>query len=259
MTQNLAQNLVHLSNGSLCPNRSPKLSLYHAECGFDIRPLVIVLQETVSIEVVEVPHSVPQPIELMMVVSHASRVHLEGDIGCATNGLNGMEITPIRISLISRDLVNIERLGGLGYQSRELGCISRFIGCSLDTGDNVGFDTAHQVSLNPILMAANLAPFVVEPASIGAGGEARGINGKISFDCFQRACALLNKSLEKRSQFGIFQGTEATGERWRLINQSVRFGFSKVSHEASAGHSAVDLVDSTENDIGQWESRSLSE
>lgn len=36
MTQDFAQRFVHLSRSGLASNLLAKLSLYHAECGFDI-------------------------------------------------------------------------------------------------------------------------------------------------------------------------------------------------------------------------------
>ena len=119
---------------------------------------MIMLHEHSLVKVVEVPHSVPKPIKVVMMVSHASRVRLERDIGRATYCLNGMEITPIGIGFVCGYLVNVECLGSLSYQSRKLEGISRLMGGYLNTGNNMGFDTAHKVSLNPILMAALLAP-----------------------------------------------------------------------------------------------------
>jgi hypothetical protein len=256
MTKYLAQDLVHLSDGGFSPNRSSKLGFYHTERGFDVRPLVVMKHEAIPVELIVAPHLIPQPIKPMMMVSHASRIHLERDIGCTTYRLNGMEISSVTVSLVSRDFVNVECLGSLGYQRRELQCVSRLIRSSLNTRNNMGFDTAHKVNLNPILMAAFLAPLMVKPASISASREARGVNSEVSLYRLQRACALFYEGFEKRGKFRILQRTKAASKARRLGNQPIGLCFSKVSHEASAGHSAVDLIDSTENDIGQWESRS---
>jgi len=111
--------------------------------------------------------------------------------------LNGMEILSVRVSLVSRDFVNVKCLGCPSNQSRKLQGVSRLIWGSLNTSNDMSFDSAHDVSLNPILMAALFPPLVVEPSGISAGGEARGINSEVSINSFQRTCALLNESLEQ--------------------------------------------------------------
>jgi hypothetical protein len=256
MTQNLAENFVHLSRWGFRPNRSPELHLNHAESAFNVRPLMVMFKEGTPIELVEVPHAMPQAVETVLLVSNPVRSVLEGDISDSANSLYCMKILSARVSLICRDLVDVERISGCIDQWSELWRISRLKSCSLYTGNDMGFNSAHQMSLNPLYLAPYLAPLMVKPSVIGIGCETRGINSEVSLYGFQGACTLLNESLEKWCQFGILQRTEATGERRRFRDQSTNLCFSKVSHKASARHSAVDLVNSTENDIRQWESRS---
>ena len=45
---------------------------------------MIMLQKGFPIEVVEVPHAIPEAVKLVMLVAHASRVRLERDISRAT-------------------------------------------------------------------------------------------------------------------------------------------------------------------------------
>ncbi len=104
MTQNLTKDFINLSNRGFRPNRSPELALNHGEYCFYVRPLVIMAQEGIPVKIVEVPHAVPQPIKLVMMVSNASGVRLEGDKGCSTLCLHYVEIAPIGVCLVSRDL-----------------------------------------------------------------------------------------------------------------------------------------------------------
>ena len=60
MAKNLAENLVNLSGRTLGPDRTAKLGLNHREGSLDIRPLVIVGKKRISIEVVEMPHALPE-------------------------------------------------------------------------------------------------------------------------------------------------------------------------------------------------------
>ena len=255
VTKHFAQDLIDLSGGSLSPNRTPELCFNHGEGGFDIRPLVVVLQEGVPVEVVEVPHPVPQPIELVVVVSRAGGVNLEGDKSRPALSLNRPEVAPVGVRLVSRHFIDVECLGCLVYQWYELAVIGGLIGSSLDTGDNVGFDTANQVGLYPGLLTAFLAVLVVEPSGIGASGEARGVNGKIGLYRPERAGTLLDKGLEQGGQIGVLQVAEGAGERRRLGDQSFSFRFPKVGHEAPAGHCRVDLRSNPEYHISQWQPR----
>ena len=66
MAQNLTQNFVDLSSRGFGSNRATELRLNHGEGCLYIRPLVIMGQEAVPIEVVEVPHSIPETIERLM-------------------------------------------------------------------------------------------------------------------------------------------------------------------------------------------------
>ena len=80
MAQNLAQNLVDLSSWGLGSDRTAELGLNHGEHRLHVRPLVVVLKKCSLIEVVVMPHTIPQAIELVMMVSYASRIDLERNV-----------------------------------------------------------------------------------------------------------------------------------------------------------------------------------
>lgn len=256
MAQNLTEDFVDLGSRCLSPNSTTELALNHIEGRLDVRAFVVVLQEGFPVEVIEVKHSTPQPVKFVMAVLLSCGIGLEGDIGRATYRLDCVEITLDRVSLVSRDLVDGEGLGGLVDQSGKLDIVGGCVGRGLNAGDDMGLDPAHDMRLNPILHTAFLAPLVVKPSGVGAGGEARRVNGKVGLNRPQRGGALLDEGLEQGRQFGVFKVTEGTGEGRRLGDQPIGFRFSQVGHKASAGHCGIDLGGDAEHDIGQWQPRS---
>src|SRR3990172_478514 len=80
MTQNLAENFINLSNWSLSPNRSPEFHLNHTEGRLNIRPLMVVSQESLLVVVVEVPHLSPEAVKLLTSLS-ALGIALERNVG----------------------------------------------------------------------------------------------------------------------------------------------------------------------------------
>ena len=80
MAEYLTQNLVDLSGRGLRSHRAAELGFNHAEHAFHIRPFVVVGQERFPIEVVEVPHLLPQTIGWEACACSLAAI-LEGDIG----------------------------------------------------------------------------------------------------------------------------------------------------------------------------------
>ena len=107
MTKYLTENFIDLSDWCFCPNHSTELHLNHGEGGFSIRPLVVMLHKDFAIEVVIMPHALPQTIKRLVTLT-TLRVAFEGDIRDSVYSLYGMKILPARIRLISRYLVDIE-------------------------------------------------------------------------------------------------------------------------------------------------------
>src|SRR5271157_2894799 len=109
MTQNLTKNFVNLSDGGFRTNRSAELSFNHTEGCFDIRPLVIMFQESIPIEAVEVPHTAPQTVKLFTTLTSFG-ITFEWNIWSAIYSLNGMETITARVCLISRYFIDVESL-----------------------------------------------------------------------------------------------------------------------------------------------------
>ena len=71
--------------------------------------------------------------------------------------------------------------------------------------DHVGFDTAHQMDLHPRVLLPHHAIFMIEPADKARRGEARGIDGKIRFNHFERQAAFGDQASKDRRQDRILQ------------------------------------------------------
>src|SRR5262245_35044925 len=74
MTNNLAQHLVHLRCRFLRPQRPSKLRFHHRKSALDIRPLVVVLQKFVAVELEAMPHLSPRSRSITL------RVDLERNV-----------------------------------------------------------------------------------------------------------------------------------------------------------------------------------
>jgi hypothetical protein len=88
MAQYLAKDFINLSRWRLGTNRTAKLGFYHGKGSLHIRPLVVVLHKGFSIEVVEMPHSMPQAIIASCGTPHSPSITFEGDITCAAYRLD---------------------------------------------------------------------------------------------------------------------------------------------------------------------------
>lgn len=64
MAKHLTQNFVDLSNRGLGTYSTAELHLNHGVNGFGVRPLVVMLHKGFPVEVVIMPHAMPQTIEL---------------------------------------------------------------------------------------------------------------------------------------------------------------------------------------------------
>lgn len=255
MAKHFTENLINLSSRGLSPNRTPEFPFNHGEGGLDIRPLMVMLQERLTVEVVEVPHPIPEAVELMMVVAHTGGVDLEGDVSCATDSLNRMQVTPVGVGFVGAYLVNRECLGGLLDQSGELSVIRRLKGCGLDTGNYMGFDSADKVSFHPCLLATLFAPLVVKPAGICRSREAGGVNGEVGLDSPQWAGALFNESFQQGGKVGVFKIPECAVIVGNLANQPAFLGLFKLSGESPSRHCCIRPESKPKDHIGQGQSR----
>jgi hypothetical protein len=255
MAEHLAQDLVDLGGWVLGPNRTPELCLYHGEGGLHVRPLVIMLQEGLTVEVVVVPHPVPQAVVAGRWASHPPGVALEGNVGRSARSLDCVKVAPAGIGLVRRHLVDGECLGGLVQQGDKLDGVGRLTGCRLDAGDDVGLDPAHDVGFHKRLLAA-VAVLVVEPSGICLGGEAGGVNGEVGLYRPQRAGALLYEAFQQGSQLWVLKVAEGAVVVCGFGDQPRFLSLFQLGGEPPSRHGGVGLEHETEHHVGQRQPRS---
>jgi hypothetical protein len=249
MTEYLTKNFINLSNRGFRPNRTAELRFYGREGTFRIASLVIPLHEGFSIELVEVPHVIPKAVKPVVMVSHASRVYLEGNECCATNCLNRSEASSIGVSFISRDLIDCEGLGCSLDKHRESEIVRRFAGCSLDTSNYMGFDSTHKMRLDPSLLASFLAPFMVKPSIVSSSSKSRRIDRKVSFYCSRWTGTFFNERFKQGSQSRVSQIVKYAIIRQSLSYKTFGLQFSQVCHCTSSRYGGIDLVTNSHNDV----------
>ena len=148
MADHLAQHLVDLGRRRLGPDRSTKLTLQHRERAFDIRPLVMVRQELLPVELEVVVHLRP---DLASVVRDGSR--LERDIRGGPQGINQLHVSLAQVALVGRHFGKLKPLCRAFHQSSELRKIADF-GCrDFNAGNNVRSHSRHQMHFEPLMFA----------------------------------------------------------------------------------------------------------
>ncbi len=215
MTQNLTKYLVNLSNRGFGTNRTAELGFYHREGSLNIRPLVVVGKESIPIEIVEVPHTIPQTVKWFAPLTTFG-ITFEWDIWYPIHCLNRMEIITARICFISRYFADIECLSSSIDQLGKLGSIGCFSRSYFNASNNVCFDSAHQMGFYPLGFAPHLTPFMVKPSIVGSGCETRRVNGEIGLHGFQGTGTLFNQGFQQWGQFGVFKIAGVAGSRYPL-------------------------------------------
>ena len=233
VAENLTKDFINLSDRGFSPYRTSELALNHGEGGLDIRPFVIMSKEGFPIEVVEVPHPLPESIKGLGSLT-TLRVTSERDIGCGIYRLNSVEILFAGVGFVSRHFIDGESLGSGIYQLGKLRGIRCLSWCGLNASYNMSFDTAHQVGFNPFGFAPHFTPFVVEPSVIGCSREARGINGKVGLYGSERAGTLLNERFEKHGQFRVFKVSECAVVMRSLRNHPCVLSLFQLSCEPAS-------------------------
>ena len=80
--------------------------------------------------------------------------------------------------------------GGRVHEVREQLRIAGILLADFNRRDHVRFDATHQMDLHPLVLLPHHAIFMIEPADKARGREARGIDGKIRFNHFERQATL---------------------------------------------------------------------
>src|SRR5438128_12040955 len=106
MAKDFTKRFVGLSREGFASQASAKLRLDHRKGGLDVRPLVVVLIEIVSVQAVVMEHLVPS-----IALAYWLGVLLEINVRLHSLIISYDHVGPIRIRFVSRDLGNVEVLG----------------------------------------------------------------------------------------------------------------------------------------------------
>src|SRR5581483_6736598 len=248
MAENLTKRFIDHRNISLAAQAVSEFPLNHAERGFDVAPLVVVLQELVFAEVEVVVHLEPHPSAVSAMMFRERNKRGSSKIG------NCVCILPARVTLVSRNFGELEIVGGdLAKLRQKRGVVCIFV-LYLDSGNNVRLDSAHRVSFDPVVLLPDRAVLVVKPADIAASSKARRIYGKVHLDRFQRQTALDNQRMENWSQFRILKVVGSAVEVRNLCNESARVRFAQVTHKPTLRDGGINFESNGKNRIRerQW-------
>ena len=147
MCQDFAKGFVDLCRSGLASKAVAKLRLDHVERGFDVGSFVIALHEAFLIVGIEVEHSFPN----RRVVLASRAVRLESDERLRVMVCYYLQIVARQIGFVRAHLGHREVASGCLNQSRELRTIVSIGFRDFDAGNDVGFDSAHQVNLDPVM------------------------------------------------------------------------------------------------------------
>src|SRR5579864_1979069 len=199
MTENFTECLIgHRGIGS-APEAVSEFSLNHAEGGFHIAALVLVLQEFFPPVIEVVKH-------LLVVRAAVARcIHAERHKGSSASIDHFGSIFVIAISRVRADFANLEIFCcGLNHRGK-VGTIARISLSHFHGSNDVRFYSGGRMDADPFVPLPWLPIFVVEPANEAGSSEASGIYGKISLYRLQGQAAFSNQLAENRSECRIFQ------------------------------------------------------
>ena len=243
MTKNLTKGFVDHRGFGLTPQTITELAFNHAERGFDIRPLVVVLQEFFVPKLKVVKHLGPDS------ASPSSVADPERDIRRGSDACYSLKIRFRGVTFIRRHFGNLKVLSGCIHQDRQELSIMCVAVENLYRRHDVSLNAAHNVALHPIMLLCDRTIFVVKPAGEMASSEARGIHRKVYFDRFQGQATLSNQVFKERRQLGILKIVGNAIEVRNLGNESALVRLSQIGHEPALRNSGIDFERDSENGV----------
>jgi len=251
MAEHLAECFVNLCR--LCPATQSvaELRLYHAERGFNVAALVIILHEPLLIVREVVIHLLPQRA-MPLVMSHA--VSLERNVRHRRIINYRLEVAARQVSLICAHLVHYEVLCGRLNQWLEAGAISGVTVSNLNCRHHVRFHSAHQMDFYPLPLIYQLGVcsiLGVHPLHEPASRKTRTINREVLLYRAKRQAAFLNQHLQVRRAYLILEIVEYGVIAGQLRDITFAVRVFQVSHKAAARDGRIDLEGHCENHIFQ--------
>jgi len=249
MTQYLTKRFVDHRSIRFAAKAVAKLPLHHAESGFDIRPLMIVLQKFGASELKVVVHLRPRSPARPVMARH------KRDKRRGSHASNRIRVVPRSIALVGRDFRDLEIPRRGIDQRREQFGIAGKLPVNLNRRNYVGFDAAHDVALHPILFHFGSAIFDVKPAGKPRGCKTGRIGSKIRFNGFQGQTAFCNQVVQERSQRRILKVVGDAVEVRNFGDMPTSVRFSEIAHKTTLRNRGIDLEHDAKYRVRQGERR----
>jgi len=146
MREHLTKRFVDNSNVRLATQAVPKLAFHHAERGFNIGPLLVVLQRVIPPALKVVVHLRPRSAAIPA-MARAKEIY-----GVAPSFANRIGVCPRSVTFVRRDFRNLKVFRRGCYQSGQHFGIARVPTMDFNGGHDIGFHPHHDVALNPIML-----------------------------------------------------------------------------------------------------------
>lgn len=245
MTENFAQGLIDHRNVRLASQGVSELALNHAESGFDVRPFVIVGQKFSPLELEVMVHLRPRA------TAHSAGIGLERDKWGCSDTSDYFGILARAISLVCGDFRNCEVFSSRIDKSRKQFDIAGIPIMNLNSGNNVGFYPAYQMTFDPIVALLDDSIFMIEPAGETACSEAGRINGEICLNGAERQAAVGYKVVENRSQTGVLKVIGDAVEVRNFGDVAPRLRLSQIAHKTTLRDRGINFEHNIENSVRQ--------
>jgi len=249
MTENLTKRFVDHCGIRLTAKAVAKLALNHAESGFDIRPLVIMLQKLGASELKIVVHLRPCSATLPCVARHKRNERRRSRLS------DSVRVVPRSIAFVGRDFCDLEIPRCRIDQSGEQFGVAGKLPVNLNRGHYVSFNAAHDVALHPILLDFGGAIFDVKPTGKPRGCKTGRINREVGFNGLQGQTAFCNQFMQERSQRRILKVVGDAVEVRNSGDISALVGLSKVADKTTLRDCRIDLEHDAEYRVRQGERR----
>src|ERR1019366_6094635 len=249
MAQHLTKRFVDHRGIGLAAQGVAKLPLHHAKCGLDVRALVVVLQELLFAK-----HEVMEHL-LERSASFTRCRPLERDKWGAASLRDHIGVGQATVSLISRNLRDGKVLRGRFHHRGKRQRIVRVHLLNVDSGYDVGFNSAHEMALNPILLDVLFAILHIMPAGKPRGCKAGRIDREAGFHAAERQTALLDKAAQNGGHGRVFKVIENRVVMRSGSDEALALRVPQIAHKATTAHRRIDLEHYAEDGIRQGQLR----
>lgn len=250
MRDDLAQDLVDLRGFGLRAKGAAELRLDHGEGGFDVRPLVVVHQELLAVELEEVPELAPE-----VGPGVAPAVVLERNEGHSTVLDDGREVRCREIRFVRADLFDVEMRASAVHEPLELGAVGGVLVGDGRARDDMGPGPAHEMRLEVLGFLALAAPLVIEPPGVGRSREAGGIHGERVLQPGEGHGRFRDQVAEDRGERRVVHVAEDGVVVRGRVDQPGVLRVPQVGGRPPSRERAVDLHHGAEYDIRTGEAR----